>query len=88
MKYVDPASQIPLNTSLAQHNTNKYEQLVQNRNELALEPRETQILNSKFPPTRQHSTNNFKRHHTQINSLLFASHPSTIQSSNSTSKNK
>ena len=88
MKYSDPESQIPLNTSLAQHNTNKYKQLVQTRNELALEPRETQILNSKFPPIRRHSKNNFKSHHTQINSELFASHPSTIQSSNSNSKNK
>ena len=59
LKYVDPASQIPLNTSLAQHNTNKYKQLVQNRIELALAPREIQILNSKFPPIRRHSTNKF-----------------------------
>ena len=88
MKYVDTASQIPLNTSLAQHNTNKYKQLDQNRNELALAPRETQILNSKFPQIRRHFANNFKSHHPQINSVLFASHPSTIQSCNFNSKNK
>ena len=28
LKYVDPTSQIPLNTSLAQHNTKNYNQLV------------------------------------------------------------
>ena len=70
LKYVDPASQISLNTSLAQHNTNKYKQLVQNRNELALALRETLIFNSNFPPIRRHSSNNFKSHHPQINSAL------------------
>ena len=88
LKYVDPALQIPLNTSLAQHNTNKYKQLVQNRNELALAPCETPILRSKFPPIRRHFTNNFKSHNPQINSMLFASHHSTIQSCNPNSRNK
>ena len=88
LKYVDPASQISLNTSLAQNNTNKYKKLVQNRSELALAPRETQILNSKFPPMRRKSTNNFKSHHTQINSVPFASLHSTIQSCNPNSRNK
>ena len=61
VKYVDPALQIPLSTSLAHHNTIKNKQLVQNRNQFALAPRETQILNSKFPPIRRHSISNFKR---------------------------
>ena len=85
---MDPASQIPLNTSLAQHNTNKYKELVPNRNESALAPRETQILNSKYPPTRRHSTNIFKIYHPQINSVLFASHHSTIHWCNPYYRNK
>ena len=36
LKYVDPASQNPLNTSLAQRNTSKRKQLFQIRNELTL----------------------------------------------------
>ena len=57
LKYADPASQIPLQTSLAKRNTNNREQLFQNWNELTLAPRETQIMHSKIPPIRRHSLN-------------------------------
>ena len=55
LKNVDPASQIPLNTSLAKRNTNKRKQLFQIRNEVALAPHETEIIQSKIPPIRRHS---------------------------------
>ena len=72
LKYVDPASQLPLNTSLDRRNTNKCKQLFHNRNELALAPRETQITQTKIPPKRSHSTNIFESHHPQIKSVIFA----------------
>ena len=56
LKYADSASQIPLHTYLAKRNTNKHKQLFQNRNELALASREIQIIQSKIPPIRRHST--------------------------------
>ena len=87
LKYEDPASQLPLNTSLARRNTNKCKQLFQNQNELTLAPRETQITQYKIPPIRRHSTNIFKTHHPQIKSVLFASNHLTNQSSTFNSKN-
>ena len=59
IKYVDSASQKPLNTSLAQQNTSKNKQLFQIWNGLALAPREPQIIQSKIPPIRRHSSNIF-----------------------------
>ena len=87
MKYVGPASQNPINTSLAQRNTSKRKQLFQIRNELALAPREPQIIQSKIPPIRRDSSNIFKSHHPKIKSVLFASSHPTIQSYNFNSKN-
>ena len=86
-KNVDPASQNPLNTPLAKRETNRRKQLFQIRSELTLAPREPQIIQSKIPPIRRHSSNIFKNHHPQIKSVLFASNHSTIQSCNFTSKN-
>ena len=87
LKYVDTASQNTFNTSLAQQNTSKSKQLFQIRNELALAPRETQIIQSKIPPIRRHSSNMFNSHRPKIKSALFASSHPTIQSYNFNSKN-
>ena len=86
-KYVDPAPQNPLNTSFAKRNTNKRKQLFQIRSELALAPGEPQIIQSKIPPNRRHSSNMFKSHHPQIKLVLFASNHPTIQSCNLNSEN-
>ena len=67
LKYADPVSQIPLHTSLAKRNTTNREQLFQNRNELTLAPRETQIIHYKIPPIRRHSLNISTGHHPQKN---------------------
>ena len=61
LKYVGAASQNPLNTSLAQQNTSKGKQLFPIRNGLALAPREPQIIQSKIPPSRTHSSNICKK---------------------------
>ena len=87
LKYVDSASQNTLNTSLAPRNTSELKQLFQIRNELALAPREPQIIQSKIPPIRRHSSNIFKSQHPKIKSVLFASSHPTIQSYNFSSKN-
>ena len=79
LNYVAPASQSPLNTSLAQQNTSKSKQLIQIPNELALAQCEPQIIHSKIPPIRRHSSN-IKNHHSKIKLVLFASSHSTIQS--------
>ena len=71
LKYVDSASKLPPNTSLARRNTKECIQLFQNRNELALALSETQIIQPKIQPIRRHSTNTFKSHHSQIKSVLF-----------------
>ena len=78
--YVAPAPQSPFNTFLAQPNTSKSKQLFQIRNELALAQREPQIIESKIPPIRRHSSNIIKSHYSKIKSVLFASSHSTIQS--------
>ena len=63
LKHATPASQISLHTSLAKRNTNNGKQLFQNRNELTLAQRGTQIIHSKFPPIRRHSFKISKSHH-------------------------
>ena len=87
LKYVDRASQHPLNTSLDQRNTSNRKQLFQIRYELAIAPREPLIIQSKIPPIRRHSSNIFKNHHPKIKSVLFASSYPTIQSYNFNSNN-
>ena len=88
LKYVDPASQNTINTSLSQRNTSKRkQQLFQIRNELALAPRDPQIIQSKIPPIRRHALIIVKSHHPKIISVLFASSHPTIQSYNFNSKN-
>ena len=87
LKYVDPASQLPLNTSLARRSTNKFKQLFQYWNELALAPRDTQITQTKIPPIRNYSTNILKSHHSQIKSVVFALNHPTNESFISTSRN-
>ena len=79
-KYVEHASQSPINTSLPQQNISKNKQLFQIRNKVALAQRESQISQSKFPRINRHSSNIFKSHHPKIKSVLFASKHSTIQS--------
>ena len=57
LKYAYPASQIPLNTSLAKGNATQCKQSFQNRNEKCLARRETHFNRSNFPPIRRNSEN-------------------------------
>ena len=81
------APQSPMHTSFAQQNTNKSKQLIQIRNKVAFAQRESQIIQSRIPPIKSHSTNISKSHHPNIKSVVFASCYSTIQSLLSNSQN-
>ena len=87
LKYAIHAPQSPMHTSLAQQNTNKSKQLIQIRNKVAFAQREPQIIQSRIPPIKSHSTNISKSHHPKIKSVVFASCYSTIQSHFSNSQN-
>ena len=63
LKKTYPASQIPINISLAKQNTTHCKQSFQNRNAISLATRETHFTNCKFPPIRRHSTNISRCHH-------------------------
>ena len=67
-----PASQIPITTLPAKQNTTHCKQSFQNRNEFSAATREAQFTQSKFPPSRRHSTNVSNIHHPKIKSVLFA----------------
>ena len=84
-KYAYPASQIPINTSLARRNTTCCCQSLQNWNERYLAKREPQLTKSNFPPIKQHSTNNSKSHSPKLASVHFALNHSANQLTNSPS---
>ena len=79
LKYAINALQSPIHTSIAQQNANKSKQLIQIRNKVAFAQREPQIIQSRIPPIKSHSTKISKSHHPKIESVLFASCYSTIQ---------
>ena len=79
LKYVDPALQLPFNTSLAKRNRSKCKQSFPIWNGRYLAKRETHLNESNFPPIKQHSTNNPKIHDPKIASVLFALNQSTNQ---------
>ena len=82
LNYVDPESQLPLNTSLARRNTSKCKQSFQNRNGKYLAKREPHLNRSRFPPIKQYSTNNPNNHtdnDPKLASVLFAFNQSTNQ---------
>ena len=72
LKYVTPASQNPLCTSLALQNTSNSKQLVQIRNKVTFAQREHQITQSQIPPIKSHSTNSSISYHPKLKSVLFA----------------
>ena len=73
LKYVTPASQNPLCTSLALQNTSNSKQLLQIRNKVIFAQREHQITQSQIPPIKSNSTNSSKSHHPKLKSVLFDS---------------
>ena len=92
LKYVTLASQSPLCTSLALQNTSNYKQLIQIRNKVTYAQREHPITQLQILPIKSHSTNNFKSHHPELKSVLFAFchsrnqlHPSELKNSNQSS---
>ena len=72
LKYVTPASQNPLCTSLALQNTSNSKQLLQIKNKVTFAQREHQFTQSQIPPIKSHSTNSSKSHHPKLKSVLFA----------------
>ena len=70
LKYVDPALQLPLNTSLTRRHTSKCKQSFQIRNGRYLVKRKTHMNTSNFPPMKQHSTLNPKSHDPKL-ALVF-----------------
>ena len=66
LKYVTPASQNPLCTSLALQNTSNSKQLLQIMNKVIFAPSEHQITQSQIPPIKSHSTNSSKSHHPKL----------------------
>ena len=60
LKYIDTASQLPLNTSPNRRNTSKCKQSFQIRIGRYLAKRETHLNRANFPQIKQHSTNNPK----------------------------
>ena len=86
LKNTYPASQIPINISLAKQNTTHCKQSLQNRNAVSLATPETHFANCKFQPIRRHSTNISRCHHPKKEPVSFAlnhlRNQSTIPKSN------
>ena len=57
IKYAYPASQIPINTSLAKQNSTQFKQSSQNLSEKHFERLDTHFSKPNFPPIERHSKN-------------------------------
>ena len=86
-KYAYRASEITINTSIAQRNKTHCKQLFQNGNEKYLAKRDSQFTQPNFPPIRRHFTNVPKSHYPKIASVLFASNYPENKLPNSPSNN-
>ena len=80
--------QLPINASLARRNASKCKQSFQLWNSRYLAKRETHLSKSTFPPIKQHSANNPKRHDPKLASVFFALNESTNQLTSSSKLNK
>ena len=54
-KYANPASQIPIKTSLAKRCSSQFNHFLQNRNEKSFVKRDTHFFKPNFPPKKKHS---------------------------------